>query len=220
MYLADVKDAISSIISNADDTNVNIGYAVSIEKIMLENIIGTKKDLQEAIYASGLINKSDVSKKLVVITQGEVLLPVIKRHVKLNFPLNTYFVLTQLHEDYIQLTLNRVVTNCSTEEKERESVVMQEEIIPIKNIYKSFCINMWENIVEESGLTQLCDEHKTCSDSEICQLFSMGNRNKFMEDFETFISDNVRNVNISYRICTNIKYLSRFRYLKKIQTLK
>ncbi|GAA5807753.1 hypothetical protein MFLAVUS_001130 [Mucor flavus] len=188
-YLVYVKDAILSIISNADDKNVNIGYAVSIEKIMLENIIGTKKDLQEVMYASGLINKSDGSKKLVVITQGEVLIPVIKRHVKLDFPLNTYFVLAQLHEDYIQLTLNRVVTNCSVEEK--ESVVMQEEIIPIKNIYKSLCINMWENIVEESSLIQLCDEHKTCNDSEICQLFSMGNRNKFMEDFERFISGNI-----------------------------
>ncbi|KAI8090849.1 hypothetical protein BDF21DRAFT_412339, partial [Thamnidium elegans] len=54
-YLAYVKDVILSIISNADDTNINIGYAISIEKIMLENLIGTKKDFQEVIYASGLI---------------------------------------------------------------------------------------------------------------------------------------------------------------------
>ncbi|GAA5795611.1 hypothetical protein HPULCUR_000972 [Helicostylum pulchrum] len=194
-YLAHVKDVILTIISNADDKNVNIGYAVSIEKIMLENLIGTKKDLQEAIYASGLINKSHESKKLVVITQGEGLLPVIKAHVKLDFPLNSYFVLAQLHEDYIQLTLNRVVTDWNTEEKEQETVVIQEEIIPITNIYKSLCTNMWEDIVEESSLIQLCDEHKSCNDSELFQLFSMGTRNKFMGGFETFISNNVRNMN-------------------------
>lgn len=109
---------------------------------MLNNLIFTKEDFQELIYGSGLIQKNDEFKKLIVFTKGENLLPAIKRSINLDFPLKSYFLLAQLHEDYVQLTLNQVVTSPNINEKEQESVVCQDEIIYIQNIYESLCLNM------------------------------------------------------------------------------
>lgn len=81
-----------------------------------------------------MVEKNNSSKKLRILTQGEDYLPIIKRSYKISFPIRSYFVLAQLYEDYIQLTLNQVVTEPSLEE-EQEAIIIDDRIIPIQNIY-------------------------------------------------------------------------------------
>lgn len=78
----------------------------------------------------------------------------------LPFPLKSFFVLAQLHEDYIQLTLNQVVTESNSNEQNQESIIIHDKSIQIPNIYDSLCLNMWNNIVKDNSLIQLCDTHK------------------------------------------------------------
>ncbi|KAI8047280.1 hypothetical protein BDF21DRAFT_210785 [Thamnidium elegans] len=94
-----------------DNDYMKIGYAVTIEKALLQKLLITENDLRDIIYASNLVQENDSYKKLRITTQGEELLPVIQQSFKLRFPLRSFFVVAQLHKDYVQLTLNQVVMN-------------------------------------------------------------------------------------------------------------
>lgn len=127
----------------------------------------------------------------------------------LDFPLKSYFLLAQLHEDYVQLTLNQVVTSPNINEKEQEFVVCQDEIIHIQNIYKSLCLNMWENLIEYEHLIQLCCNHREDNDCKILQLFSQENKTQFVSSLKTFISTNVSNLDCpTVFLCTLIFFFS------------
>jgi hypothetical protein len=86
--------------------------------------------------------------------------------LQLNFPLECFFVLARLHEDYIKLTLNQVVTDYDLDNEDQEAIVIQDEIIPMRNIYDVLCFHMWNNLIEDRSLIQLCDKHKKV-DNEI-----------------------------------------------------
>ncbi|GAA5800355.1 hypothetical protein HPULCUR_005783 [Helicostylum pulchrum] len=79
LYMTYIKDVISSKLSGIIDpnTSIQIGYAVTIEKLVLSRLFDTEEGLQDVIYASGLIQRNDSSKKLRVIRQGKQLLPLI-----------------------------------------------------------------------------------------------------------------------------------------------
>lgn len=190
MYMIYIKEKIlytlpSDIIS--DPMNIKIGYAVSIEKMLLHHTIGTKDSFQDIIFSSGLVPKDNVSRKLRITLQGEGILPAIKKSLKLELPLRSYFVLCQLHKDYIQLTLNQVVTAPGLEENEQESVIIHDKIIPIENIYNSLCSNMWHNLVQDNSLIELCEMH----DKNILDLFSLKTKTEFFINLESYILEKV-----------------------------
>ncbi|KAI8047204.1 hypothetical protein BDF21DRAFT_211027 [Thamnidium elegans] len=167
-----------------DNDYMKIGYAVTIEKTLLQKLLITENDLRDIIYASNLVQENDSYKKLRITTQGEELLPVIQQSFKLRFPLRSFFVVAQLHKDYVQLTLNQVVIESGSDHKDQETIISQEEIIPIPNIYDALCFNMWSNITEDSSLIQLCDTHKGCNDNELLDIFSLENQAKFTNDLK------------------------------------
>lgn len=191
-----IKESISSNLPvrlTAGNDNINIGYVVSIEMILLDNIIGTKDDLRDIIYTSGLTHSEDNSKKLRIITQGEGYLPTIKEKLKLKLQLGSNFVLVQLHEDYIQLTLNQVVTESDVEDKEeeQESIILLDKIIHVQNVYDSLCLNMWNNVLESCGVIQLCDIHDERGDTAETLLFSLRIKKYFMSNIKDYISNKV-----------------------------
>lgn len=190
MYLLYINQIISSKLSTGLNfiatMDTKIGYIVSIEKMLLDRIIGTKAESKRLILTSGLFQEDDL-KKLKIITQGEGLLPVIQNFWKLEFPIKTYFVLAQLHENYIQLTLNQVVTTSSSEQE--ESIVLKDKIVTIQNIYDSLCIYVWIYITEHSQSIQLCEIH--VASSEFIQLFSLNTKTQFLSNLRQFISENV-----------------------------
>ncbi|GAA5804855.1 hypothetical protein HPULCUR_010363 [Helicostylum pulchrum] len=199
MYIIYIKEEILNklpdhLISN--HTDMKIGYAISIEAMLLKNTIGTKNSLQDIIFASGLVPKDDDSKKLRITTQGERILPAIQKSLKPEFSLKSYFLVCQLHEDYVQLSLHQVVTAPSSEEGEQESIIVQDEILDIPNIYDSLCTSMWQNLVQDSNLIELCEMHITSDDNKILDLFSSTTKTEFFTNLKSHISDNVLQNNL------------------------
>ncbi|GAA5815550.1 hypothetical protein MFLAVUS_009062 [Mucor flavus] len=194
MYMVYLKEEILNKLPYhliSDQLDAKIGYAVSIEAMLLNDTIGTKDNLRDLIYASGLVPNDNDSKKLRITTQGERILPAIQKSLKLEFPLKSYFLLCQLHEDYVQLSLHQVVTASTSEEKEQESVIVQDEIAVIPNIYDSLCASMWRNLVQDSSLIELCEMHNTSDKSKIFGLFSSNIKAEFFANLKVHISDNV-----------------------------
>ncbi|KAI9362633.1 hypothetical protein BD770DRAFT_440586 [Pilaira anomala] len=173
---------------NVDNTRARIGYLVSMDKRLLNSIVGTKKHLKELVFESGLVKNNDEFKKLRIITQGEGLLPAIQKQIKLKLPIKSCFVLAQLHENHVQLTLNQVMTDIGLEDDEaQEAIILQDKIVPIENIYKSLCISMWNNIAQNTSLVQFCHLH--CGNNE--NLFALTTKNKFIELLREFISTKI-----------------------------
>ncbi|KAI9263652.1 hypothetical protein EDC94DRAFT_85888 [Helicostylum pulchrum] len=194
MYMIYIKEEILNKLPDhliSDHTDMKIGYAISIEAMLLNNTIGTKDILQDIIFASGLVPKDDDSKKLRITTQGERILPAIQKSLKLELSLKSYFLICQLHEDYVQLSLHQVVTAPSSEEEEQESIIVQDEILDIPNIYDSLCTSMWQNLVQDSSLIELCKVHNTSDDNEILDLFSSKTKTELFANLKGHISDNV-----------------------------
>ncbi|GAA5812181.1 hypothetical protein MFLAVUS_005631 [Mucor flavus] len=194
MYMVYVKGEIMCKLPDqliSDQLNMKIGYAVSIEAMLLNNTMGTKDNFRDLIFASGLVPKDNDSKKLRITTQGERILLAIQKSLKLKFPLKSYFLLCQLHEDYVQLSLHQVVTDLTLEENEQESIIVQDEIVAIPNIYDSLCVNMWHNLVQDRRLIELCEMHNTSDKSEVLDLFSSKTKKEFFTILRVHISDNV-----------------------------
>ncbi|GAA5800176.1 hypothetical protein HPULCUR_005601 [Helicostylum pulchrum] len=194
MYVIYIKEEILNKLLDhliSDQMDMEIGYAISIEAMLLNNTIGTKDSLQDIIFTSGLVPKDNDSKKLRITTQGERVLPAIQKSLKLEFSLKSYFLVCQLHEDYVQLSLHQVVTAPSSEEEEQESIIVQNEILDIPNIYDSLCTSMWQNLVQDSSLIELCEMHITSDDNKSLDLFSSKTKTEFFANLKNNISDNI-----------------------------
>ncbi|KAI9263593.1 hypothetical protein EDC94DRAFT_83857 [Helicostylum pulchrum] len=206
MYMIYIKEEILNKLPDhliSDHTDMKIGYAISIEAMLLNNTIGTKNSLQDIIFASGLVPKDDDSKKLRITTQGERILPAIQKSLKLKLSLKSYFLICQLHEDYVQLSLHQVVTAPNPEKKEQESIIVQDEILDIPNIYDSLCTTMWQNLVQDSSLVELCEMHITSDDNKILDLFSSKTKSELFANLKGHISDNVLQNNLDTQNTTD-----------------
>ncbi|KAI9273790.1 hypothetical protein EDC94DRAFT_689813 [Helicostylum pulchrum] len=194
IYMIYINAIVSSKLSaiTASDANIKIGYAITIDSMLLKRLFGTEDNLRDIVYASNLVQKDDGSKKLRVTTHGEGLFPAIQQSFNLHFPLKSFFVVAQLYEDHVQLTLNQVVTESSLENEYQEAIIIQEEMIPIPNIYKSLCFNMW-NIIEESSLVQLCNIHEGLDDNELLEILTLENQAEFTNNLKEYISKNILN---------------------------
>ncbi|KAI9364817.1 hypothetical protein BD770DRAFT_154174 [Pilaira anomala] len=179
--------------------DLKIGYNIQIEKILLNRIVGTKKDFRDLVYQSGLLQKNDDLKKLRISTQDKGLLSLFQKEWQLNIPIKSYFVLAQLHIDYVQLTLNQVVTDLDLKEgREQESIVVQDKTIPIENLYDSLCTHMWNNILNNTGIIHLCDVHCEYNDFMLFELFSRKTRIDFMGYFKQYISNKIFSVDTHF----------------------
>ncbi|KAI8078618.1 hypothetical protein BDF21DRAFT_494319 [Thamnidium elegans] len=196
IYMIYIKNIISNKLKTIASLNfdIKIGYAISIENMVLNYLFGSKEELQDIIYTSGLLQKDDKSSKLRIMTQEEALLPIIQQSLKLPLTLRYFFVLAQLHKDYVQLTLNQIVVESSPQE-DQESIIIRNEIIHIPNIYDSLSLSMWNKVVGGSSLIQLCDTHTNPRDKEFLDLFTIQNRKYFRANFKRYISKNILNKN-------------------------
>ncbi|GAA5798565.1 hypothetical protein HPULCUR_003970 [Helicostylum pulchrum] len=219
----------------ASNANIKIGYAITIDSMLLKRLFGTEDDLKDTIYASNLVQKDDSSQNLRIATHGEVLFPVIQQSFNLRFPLKSYFVIAQLYENYVQLTLNQVVTESGLENEYQEAVIIQEEMIPIPNIYDTLCFNMWSNIIEESSLVQLCDTHKDYNDYELLEIFTLENQAEFTNSLREYISKNILNKTLNaqktdtatihlstscnYRVCLTVNDITEISFRPVLQEI-
>ncbi|KAG2230585.1 hypothetical protein INT48_006890 [Thamnidium elegans] len=199
IYMTYINDIVSRKLSAITGSNDNIktGYAITVEKMLLQRLLVTEDDLKDMIYASGLVRKDDCFKKLRTAAKEEGLFYLIQQSFELKFPLKSFFLVARLHEDYVQLTLNQVVTESDEKEKNQETVIIQDEIIPVPNIYDSLCFNMWSNLSEDSSLIQLCDIHKRYNDNGLLEIFSLENQTEFTNNLKEYISKNILSDNLA-----------------------
>ncbi|KAI9273931.1 hypothetical protein EDC94DRAFT_113854 [Helicostylum pulchrum] len=195
IYIIYINHIVSSKLSTitASNAKIKIGYDITIDNMLLKRLFGAEDDLRDMIYASGLVRKDDSYKKLRIATHGEGLFPVIQQSFNLQFQLKSFFVVAQLYEKYVQLTLKQVITELGLENEYQEAIIIQEEMIPIPNIYDTLCLNMWSNITEDSSLIKLCDTHKGYDDNELLEIFSLKNRAEFTNNLKEYISKNILN---------------------------
>ncbi|GAA5816210.1 hypothetical protein MFLAVUS_009736 [Mucor flavus] len=194
-YMIYINDIISRSLPKiiANNANLKIGYYINIDNMLLKRLFGMEDNLRDVIYASNLVQKDDSSKKLRIATHAEGLFLVIQQSFNLQFPLKSFFLVAQLYENYVQLTLNQVVTESGLENEYQEAIIMQEETIPIPNIYDILCRNMWNSITEDSSLILLCDTHKGYDDNELLEIFTLENQAEFTNNLKEHISKNILN---------------------------
>ncbi|GAA5803240.1 hypothetical protein HPULCUR_008717 [Helicostylum pulchrum] len=191
MYLVYIRELLLSKLPSQvkpDDININVGYVVSTEKMLLEETIGSTKKLKDILFASGLVQKND-SRKLIITTQEEELVPKIQKSFELQFPVKSYFVVAQLYQDYIQLTLRQFVTK--SKEEEQESIVVQEVVVPILDIYNNLSLKMWKKLTKDQDLIQLCHLHDQSNENQISKMLSSNIRTGFSSNFKLYISSKI-----------------------------
>lgn len=160
-----------------------IGFVLSLEKKLLHDIIGSKKNFRELLFASGILQNQNDSRKVQIITRGESLLPVLSQESDLELPLKSYFALSQLHTTYIQITLHQVVKT-ATGEEEAASITIQDEFVPIENMYDALAKNIWNRIKVTEDLINCCPLHED-------NFMSLRNYKEFMAKMKLCISEKV-----------------------------
>ncbi|KAI7893064.1 uncharacterized protein EV154DRAFT_165002 [Mucor mucedo] len=142
----------------------NIWYAVSIDKTLLDSVFGSIKKLEKAFFASGILVKDDELRKAKFCTRGEEILPAIQHiYQHLEFRLKSYFVVAQIYSKHIQLSLHQVVKLVSPEE-DPASIIIQDEIIQIDDVYDTLCKRIMKSI-QFNCQVDYCTTHKSEKDT-------------------------------------------------------
>lgn len=137
----------------------NIAYAVCVDKSILDNVFGSKEHFHELLYASGILQKNNEHRKAQISTYGAEILPAIQQKLKhLEFKMKSYFVVAQTYPTHIQLTLHQVV-RLSSPQKDAATIIIQDEIIHIEDVYDTLCKRVWANMLF-SGHVEYCTKHK------------------------------------------------------------
>lgn len=217
MYFVYIRELLLSKLPSQvkpDDIDINVGYVVSMEKLLLEETIGSKEKLKHILFASGLVQENESSKKLIITKQEEELVPKIQKSFELQFPVKSYFVVAQFYQEYIQLTLRRVVTK--SKEEGQESIVVQEKEVMIPDIYNELSSNMWKKLTKDKDLILLCYLHDQINENQISKMLSSNIKTKFSSNFKKYISSKVKKFRYIYLIFfININRILRF--LPKVQ---
>lgn len=151
--------------------NDKIGYIISIEKSLLDNIIGFEETRKKLLIGSGIIQKTDERRKARIFTQGEGILPMIELKTGTHPGLRSYFVVAQLHDTNIQLTLHHVVKTSSPEE-EACSIIVKDKIIQHENVVDTLCKNVWNNVIRNESISY-CTLHKHGKDPFSLQTYKL-----------------------------------------------
>lgn len=180
-----VKDQINESFGN-DWKEKNIGYVILVEKLLLDNVIGPRENLIHLLVESGMLQKAIKCRKSRLITQGEGILPVIEKKLDLKLPLKSYFVMAQLHENYIQFTLHQVIKTLPTEEN-AATIIVRDKIIPIENVNDTLCKNIWNHIKSTKKIV-CCTSHSDSKDTA-CDIFSLQNYINVLAQLRQYLSE-------------------------------
>ncbi|KAI7890889.1 uncharacterized protein EV154DRAFT_234782 [Mucor mucedo] len=182
-YLCNLNRLIVDQKKNFKNINdIKIGYIVSIEKCLLDNVFGSKRNLTCLLYKSDILQKADECTISSVLTQGDRILPVIKKELGLELKLKSYSVIAQLHENYVQVTLQQVVNLDPI-----MTIIVQDRIIPIDNVSDSLCNSIWKHIVSTKEIN--CCTNHTRKEKGPCDLLSLNNYVKVLGQLKKIISE-------------------------------
>ncbi|KAG2194925.1 hypothetical protein INT47_005601 [Mucor saturninus] len=152
MYLSHIhKTTLISMNENLDNywTHKNIGYVISVEKTILDNIFGSKERIKELLFMSGILQINHHHRKVKICTVGGSIPSIIQEHiVDLDQQMKTYFIVAQLHDTHIQLTLHQIVRLLSTE-KNVNTIIVQDDVIEIENVNTALCKSIWNYMISK-----------------------------------------------------------------------
>lgn len=139
--------------------NNKIAFAVSVDKQLLDTVFCSKEKMNELLLASGILQKNVNKRKAQIFSYGEEILPAIQQKLTdLEFKMKSYFVVAQIHPKHIQLTLHQVV-KLSSFEKNTATIIIQDEIIQIEDVFDALCKNIWITML--SGIhVNYCSIHE------------------------------------------------------------
>ncbi|KAG2195026.1 hypothetical protein INT47_005626 [Mucor saturninus] len=142
-------------IYEADWRGNNIWYGVSTDKHLLDSVFGSMKKLEKLFFASGILQEGNNTRRAKFCIHGEGILPAIQHKYRhLDFKMKSYFVAAQIFSKHIQLTLHQVV-KLALPKEDAATIVIQDEIIHMDDIYDSLCKNILAN-------TQIDCEYNHC----------------------------------------------------------
>ncbi|KAG2230318.1 hypothetical protein INT48_002743 [Thamnidium elegans] len=122
----------------------------------------------------------------------------IKQKKFINAFMLIFFVIAQLREDYIQLTMHKVVIDPSSED-EQEAIIHEDEVIYIDNIYDSLCSHMWDNITKDSSWIEFCNLHNSDEKNVTSELLSLKIQIEFANNFKHYISSHILGTSSPYQ---------------------
>lgn len=161
-YMHTLKNLLEKVLKNnfeSDRRDNNIWYGVSVDKILLDTVFGSKKKLEKLFYASGMIQRKDNLRKAKFSTRGEKILPAIQqKFAHLEFKMKSYFVVAQMFSKHVQLTLHQVVKLASYEE-DAVAIAIRDEIVQIDDVLDSLCKKVLMSIPDNFQINY-CDIHK------------------------------------------------------------
>lgn len=127
---------------------------ILIDRIKFARIIAPPKFITAvAKTSSSMFGGRNLTNKDQVHSEEEVLPSWLQQQlIKSNLSLKSYFVQCQLHQDNIQLTLHQVVkVELVLEEKKVSTIVIQNILISIEDLYDSLCKSLWASIESSSN---------------------------------------------------------------------
>ncbi|KAI7870693.1 uncharacterized protein EV154DRAFT_121968 [Mucor mucedo] len=157
-----IEDKMDSAFGN-DWRDKNTAFAFSVEKKLLDDIFGSKETLNEMLFASGILHNNNGFRKAEICTYGEEILPAIQQKLKdADFKMKLYFIVAQLHQKHIQLTLHQVV-KLSTPAEDAATIIIQDEILHIEDVYDTLCKNIWAALLSSNRI-DYCLKHMNKGD--------------------------------------------------------
>lgn len=159
---------------------------MSVEKLLMDTVIGSKETLQELLFESGIIQKEIDYRKSKVVMQGEGILPAIQQNLSLNLDLKSYFVVAQLHRTHMHVILHQVLKLLSPDEN-ASTIIVRDKIIHIDNVHDTLCKNIW-NSFQLNDKISYCTSHNDI-ESESCDLYSAPNHKNAFEKLKQHVSE-------------------------------
>ncbi|KAI7891569.1 uncharacterized protein EV154DRAFT_507768 [Mucor mucedo] len=172
MYLCYVKKVVSDELEEFLKfkwKEVNVGFVMCIQKTVLDSMNISKHELLHELPAIDSIFEETTEKsKLRIMIQGEVVSPAIQQNLKLPLKIKSYFVLAQLYENYVQLTLQHVVKDADSKSEYVSAIVVEDKIVPIANVNDKLHENIWRHLIKVHCKTN----HTYKKDDTVCDLFT------------------------------------------------
>lgn len=191
MYLAHLFNSATSQLCKAFQNEYvenSVGYVISVEKNLLDDLFGSKILLRKMLFGSSIIQEANDDTKVQIVVQGEGILQAIQCKLDINLPLKSYFIVSQVQSTYIHVSLNQVVKVASTEE-DISAIVVKDKFITFKNANDILCETIWNHFTS-TGIIDYCTLHK--DDHKIdCNFFKSKDYYHALENLKYHILETV-----------------------------
>lgn len=146
-----LKLVMNKINENFGDSwkNKNTIRLISVEKKLLNDIFGSREELQKLLILGDFGDASKESDDMIVSIQGEDILQKIEQKLELGIGIKSKFLVVQLHHSYMELTLHHAVRALSLESS-AISIVIMDKILISDDALDVLCKKLWHFISNNS----------------------------------------------------------------------